>query len=67
MNQDEYLSITAAARRIGCSRPKLSRLVAAGAVPFYRIATDGRVRLVRAEDVDRLLVPRPRGGEVTAA
>jgi excisionase family DNA binding protein len=48
-----------AARRLGVTRPTLRKKVEAFGMPTFRSAIDGRARLIREEDIERLLESIP--------
>lgn len=54
---DDLISIKAAAGEFGISRAKLWRWIKDGLLETYRTGRDGRVRLVRRDEVARLLRP----------
>ena len=56
---DTYLTLTAAARRIGTTRILLRRRVARGDIATFEDPLDDRKKLVRVSDLDRLRQPRP--------
>ena len=45
--------------RLGVSKPTLNRMVRAGKLATYADPRNGRVRLVKAADVERLTQPMP--------
>ena len=51
---DEYLTMADAARYVGVSRIKLSRLAQSGRITYTTSALDGRVKLFRRADLDEL-------------
>ncbi len=55
----EHLALLEAARYLGVSRAKLSRLARDGVIRTHRSPLDRRVKLFRLEDLDDLLA-RPR-------
>lgn len=55
---EEFLTLSEAAKLLGISRVKMSRLVAAGALVTSPDPLDDRVKLVRREDVLALVVRR---------
>jgi excisionase family DNA binding protein len=61
-NPDPYISIPAAAERIGYGRRTIERLIASGELPAERIRGRRRGIRVRTSDVDALLEPVPAPG-----
>ena len=59
MTDRGFVGISEAARRVGVSRPTVRALVASGRLPSFSTPLDKRYRLIRVEDVDALLAPRP--------
>ncbi|HEU4760594.1 MAG TPA: helix-turn-helix domain-containing protein [Dehalococcoidia bacterium] len=55
----EHLTLLEAARYLGVSRAKLSRLARDGLIRIHRSPLDRRVKLFRLDDLDDLL-SRPR-------
>lgn len=51
-----YLTVSAAARRLGCSRDTIHRRIVDGALAGFRIGGTGALR-VKKDDVDALMVP----------
>jgi excisionase family DNA binding protein len=54
---DDYLSIQGAAEAFKVPRQKIYRWIQAGKLDVYRSALDAREKLVRREDVAKLLRP----------
>jgi excisionase family DNA binding protein len=54
-----YLTMAQAQAALGISKPTLQRMVHAGALATFRDQRNRRVRLVKAEDVERLAQPLP--------
>ncbi len=54
-----YLTMAQAQTALGVSKTTLQKRVRAGMLATYRDARDTRVRLVKAEDVERLREPVP--------
>ncbi|MBI1886222.1 MAG: helix-turn-helix domain-containing protein [Chloroflexi bacterium] len=52
----EHLTLLEAARYLGVSRAKLSRLAKEGVVVFRPNPLDRRVKLFRVDDLDELLI-----------
>ena len=50
----EYLSLSDAARYLGCSRVKITQLVKDGVLPYTVNALDKRAKLVSKDDLDKL-------------
>ena len=55
----EYLTLRQAQERLGVSKTKAWQLVRDGSLPVHADPRDRRVKLVRVEDVERLLQPQP--------
>ena len=55
----EFIGFRAAAQRLGVSRPTIRELVRRDQMPVYADPLDGRRKLLRLEDLDRLRHPRP--------
>lgn len=51
----QHLTLTEAARYLGVSRAKLSRMAKEGVIPFRHSPLDRRVKLFRLDDLDELL------------
>jgi excisionase family DNA binding protein len=56
-----YLTLRQAQERLGVSKTKAWQLARDGLLPIHTDPRDGRVKLVRAEDVERFAQPRPVG------
>ncbi len=56
---EEYLNLVEAAKFSGVSRVKLWRMVKAGRVPVYADPRDGRVKLVKRDELEAALRPVP--------
>ena len=54
-----FLSLSEAAKRVDVSRMSLRRRVNRGELDVFEDPLDGRKRLVRTADLDRLRQPRP--------
>jgi excisionase family DNA binding protein len=52
-----YLTMAQAQARLGISKPTLNRMVSRGDLETYRDPRNRRVRLVKAEDVEKLSEP----------
>lgn len=52
-----YLTLMQAGRRLGVAKATVQRMARDGRLPTYRDLRDKRVRLVKAEDVERLMRP----------
>ncbi len=62
-----YLTMTQAREQLGVSRVTMARLVRDFDAQVYEDPRDARVKLLRAEDVERMLQPRPRAEGKAAA
>lgn len=51
----QHLTLSEAARYLGVSRAKLSRLVKEGLIPFRQSPLDRRVKLFHIDDLDEVL------------
>jgi excisionase family DNA binding protein len=62
---NEYLTMEQAAELMGVSWHTIHRRIKRGDLPAYQSGTDRRLRLVKREDVEKLMKPRPiaRGEE----
>jgi hypothetical protein len=58
MSEATFVPLMRAAKDLGVSRPLLTRLVNAGAIPVYRSQLDRRQKLLAAADLDQLRVPQ---------
>ena len=58
----EYLTMQEAAALLGVSRYQVSRLVTRLGLRVYERPADRRIKLLRREDVETALRPRPREG-----
>ena len=56
-----YLTMAQTQARLGVSKPTLNRIVNRGELETFRDPRNRRVRLVKAEDVERLSRPVPEG------
>jgi excisionase family DNA binding protein len=56
-----YLTVAQARDRLGVSKMTMFRLMRREHVPTYRDPRDARLRLLKVEDVDRLMQPVPEG------
>ena len=56
-----YLTLKQAQERLGVSKMKAWQLARTGRLPVHADPRDGRVKLVRAEDVERMMQPVPAG------
>ena len=56
---DGYMTMAQAQAVLGISKPTLQRMVRAGGLTAFRDQRNRRVRLVKAEDVERLAQPVP--------
>jgi excisionase family DNA binding protein len=72
--ESEYIPLTEAAKEVGLSRAKLWRMVKDGRLPSYEDPRDGRVTLVRRDElqaamrpIPRRVIPRDMGKGVAAA
>ncbi len=54
-----YMTLKQAQERLGVSKTKAWQLARAGRLPAHTDPRDGRVKLVRAEDVERMMQPVP--------
>jgi excisionase family DNA binding protein len=54
-----YLTVAQARARLGVSKMTMFRMMQRYNIPTYRDPRDGRVRLLKADDVDRLTQPVP--------
>jgi excisionase family DNA binding protein len=54
-----YLTTNQARERLGVSRMTMYRMMRRQNVPMYADPRDARVKLVRTEDIDRLMQPVP--------
>ena len=61
-----YLTMAQAQERLGISKPTLQRMVRAGRLATYADPRNRRVRLVKADDVERLTQPVPEQGKAAA-
>jgi len=57
----EFVAIAALRERAGVTRSTLRRRLKRRGVPVFLDPSDERARLVRRQDADRLLTPRPWG------
>lgn len=57
MDEQEYLTLTEAARLLGVSRWTLYRRISEGALTVYESPSNRRIRLVKRADVERMLKP----------
>ena len=55
----EFLTFAQAAKRLGIAEMSLRRRCWRGEFTLWQDPADHRRRLIRADDVDRYLVPRP--------
>jgi hypothetical protein len=55
-----YVTLAEAGERLGISKTKAWSLARSGALKVFDDPRDGRVKLVRLEDVERLAKPRPK-------
>ena len=62
-----YLTVSQARERLGVSRMTMYRLLRRYNVPLYADPRDARVRLVKADDVERLTRPIPLEDQGKAA
>lgn len=61
---DDYMTVTEAREMLGVTRSKMTSWIHDGVLPTVEDPFDKRVKLVRREDVDRLLrMRRGRDGE----
>ena len=58
-----FLTMAQAQAQLGVSKATLNRMVRAGKLATFEDPRNGRVRLVRAAEVDQLAQPRPEGKE----
>ena len=58
---DGFLTMGQAQAQLGVSKPTLNRMVRAGKLATYADPRNGRVRLVKVADVERLTQPVPEG------
>ena len=56
-----FMTMGQAQARLRVSKPTINRMVRAGKLATYTDPRNGRVRLVKAEDVERLTQPVPEG------
>ncbi len=56
---DDYVTLSAAAVRLGVSEPAIRRRVQRGELPVYSNPADLRSRLIRGADLERYAVPQP--------
>ena len=56
-----YLTMAGATDRLGVSIVTLRKLVRERGIQTFRDPRSGRVRLLRVEDVERLMQPEPEG------
>lgn len=61
-----YVTMADAQRRLSVSRVTIVKIVRDSGIETYRDPRNGRVRLLRTEDVDRLTRPVPEGSEGNA-
>ncbi len=59
MNDLDLIPLSEAARRLGISKMTMARLVKEGRFGIYENPLDRRQKLVRAEDVEAAVAPRP--------
>jgi len=64
---EDYVTMKEAQRLLGVSNQKMWRLVRDGVLEAIRSPLDGRVKLIRRSDLDKLLELRPpsRNGAAT--
>jgi excisionase family DNA binding protein len=55
---EEFLTVRDAAERLGLHRATVARHINSGKILAY-VGVDRRRKLVRREDIDRLMVPTP--------
>lgn len=63
---DGYLTMAGATEQLGVSIVTLRKLVRDRAIPTFRDARNGRARLLRVEDIERLREPIPEGNAQAA-
>ena len=54
-----YLTIAEARRRLGVSKMTMAKMLRRAGVATYRDPRDARVKLLKIEDVDGMMRPRP--------
>ncbi len=55
----EFVTLTEAARRLGVSEPAMRRRLQRGELQAFSNPRDARSRLIRAEELEAFMVPRP--------
>jgi hypothetical protein len=65
--RESFLSVTAAAKHAGCSRWLLWHKIKSGELPVYQNHLDRRQRLIRLEDLERLMLISPWDADKEAA
>ena len=61
-----FVTMGEAQRRLGVSKVTIAKIVRAAGIRTYRDPRNGRVRLLRSNDVDRLTQPVPETDEGNA-
>ena len=59
-NGNEFLTLTAAANRVGLARQTLSGRVRLGLLPAFSDPRDRRFVLLKVSDLERMSEPQPR-------
>ena len=63
---DGFVTVGAAQRQLGVSKVTIVKIVKDAGIPTYRDPRNGRVRLLRVSDVERLTQPILETGEGNA-
>ena len=58
---DGYLTMAEARARLGVSKMTMAKMVKAAGVETYQDPRDARIKLLKAEDVERMGQPIPAG------